>query len=174
MIKANTEQLKRQQSEIDDLRKYKAETEERDRKRRIEDKVKTCKVPAFRTVLSSMLDFASINAGKQVNFTQGEGDKAKVVQMGGEEVIDQLIAMINGRVATLFKESGETKGREAFDLGSDGDIDADSIKAQVDKQAKAYSAANKGGGYSAAVLAVLAADPELARTYKAATVVKTN
>jgi hypothetical protein len=126
------------------------EAAERERRFTIERKVAELKLPALRPHVQALYELAlADDAPKTVTFTE-KGNTAK--ETPPSQVVDQLVAYVNGSVAKLLTEFA-TSGSSSRDGGPLEDPGA-----EVDRLTKLKAKADKLS-YSEAMTVVLA-DPE--------------
>ena len=135
------------------------------RRRSVAEKVATVKVPAFRAGMEAMYAYALSHAAEKVKvYAKDKDGKEIVADKTLVEIADGFVAQINGQAEKLFKAYA-TAGIEQREEGSDHPNEDPGV--ELDRKAKEYIAKHPElkGDYLAAVQAVNAADPELARRY---------
>ena len=148
------------QQEVARLAQANLRLEERQRQDGIKAAVEKCQLPALRSHLTALYDFATNkdNAEKTVKFTTTDKDNKSVTSdETAVSVLDQLIATINGYTSKVFKNFSEAEDvngrREAVSV--DG-ASAEEIGEEIDRLTKDYMEKNKVKDYSAALQKVLA------------------
>ena len=137
--------VKRLTEELAEMRAKLAASDKRTRTAEVEAKVEKVKIPALRDHFRAIYSLvAEDTAPKVVKFTVDGQEKATDVHP--ERVIDDLVARLNEKVATLFTEIGAGRVDRSIgvDYGADmpaGEAIDAKVKAHMAKTGKAYGAA---------------------------------
>lgn len=150
------EQYEQYADEAKELRTRIAQLEADRNHERIERKMESVSVPAFKPHIRALYELAS-QASKPVKMFDVESKDFTDVE--GEALVDSLVDSINSRAEKLFQTfSKENSERRLFSQDSD-------VSSEVDEKVQKYMTEQKTEDYSAALQAVLADDPELAQRY---------
>lgn len=167
--------LEQSEKDAEELKRLRAESEsqraaldiltKKDRERDVADKVAKCTIPAFVPNLRAAYSYAVANPTVKVkHFTAPDKDgKSVESEKTLTEVLDSIVGQINEASKKLFAvvtKHGEGERKEGAAEGDPG--------AEVDRLAKLRVEEKKSRDYDEAVIAVLEADPELARRYNEA------
>ncbi len=135
------------------------------RRRSVAEKVATVKVPAFRPGMEAMYAYALTHAAEKVRIYAKDKDGKEVsVEQTLVDIADGFVTHINSQAEKLFK-AYSTARVQMREEGSDTPNEDAGV--ELDRKVKEYIAKHPEikGDYLAAVQAVNAADPDLARRY---------
>jgi hypothetical protein len=153
---ARLEQLEAEHEKAKELEGRLAKVEDDRRRERIEAKVATLKVPAFRPFARAFYDLATHTDGAK-RYTLADPKKP----LSPEEIVDAWLTEMNRNAARLF---------QVLSVQPKAPADADEpeeASARVDYRVKKYLVAHPGLDYKKALRAVLDADPDLKQAYAA-------
>ena len=151
------------QKQIKELSERTARIEHDKRNLEIGERVRSCKIPAFREALSAVYAYALEHVAATVKvYTEKDGKKVSEEKTLAE-VIDGVVTEINAQSEKLFKAmafSGQV-------VREDGEVEEDAGK-EVQRRVSEYRVKHpEVKQYEQAMTAVLKADAELAQRYRA-------
>lgn len=151
-----------------------AKLEQSERLAQVGEKIKACKVPAFRTLLEPLYHYALVHSDVKVKVysVEKDGDKEKTVskELSISDVTDGIVKEINAQSEKLFKALAYAGNADQYDQrkeGSDpvtGGDPSKELAAKVEEHKAKHPEIKK---YEEHVAAVLKADPELSKRYRA-------
>jgi hypothetical protein len=152
---ARLEQLEAEHEKAKEVEGRLAKLEDDRRRERIEAKVATLKVPAFRPFARAFYDLATHSDGAK-RYALADPKKS----LSPEEIVDAWLAETNRNAARLFQVLSVQPKAVDHD-------EPEEASARVDYRVKKYLAAHPQTDYKTALRVVLDADPELKQAYAA-------
>ena len=162
-LTASDAAIKAEQDKNKDLADRMARIELKERNTQIGERVKACKIPAFRHALEAVYAYALEHAAAKVKVFAEKDGKLVSEEKTLAEVVDAVVVEINAQSEKLFKAlafSGNT-------VRADGTIEESADK-EVQKRVTEWRAKHpEVKVYEQAMKAVLDADVDLAQRYRA-------
>lgn len=156
--------LDKSQTQVKELSDRVTSIEQKERNARIGERVAACKIPAFRSGLSALYAYALENASVKVKvYSKDKDGKDLSEEKPLAEIVDGFVTQINDQGEKLFKALAFSGGR----IREDG-VQEDSAGKEVQKRVGEYRLKNPTvKTYEEAMKAVLAADDDLSKRYRA-------
>lgn len=158
-FKAREEANKKEQKALADRL---AMLEQKDINEKIGERVKACKIPSFRPGLEALYAYALAHTDATVKVYTKKDGKDVAEDQSLAQVVDGFVSSINEQGEKLFKAMAFSGAR----VREDGNVE-ENAGAVVQKRVSEFRLKNPSvKTYEEAMRAVLAADPELAKTYR--------
>lgn len=155
--------LEQSQTTVKELSNRVSSIEQKERNTRVGERVKTCKIPAFRGGLEALYSYALENTSVRVAVYSKNKEGADVKEEKSlTDIVDGFVTQINDQGEKLFKALAFSGSR----IRDDG-VQEESAGKEVQKRVAEYRTKNPTVKvYEQAMKEVLAADKELAERYR--------
>lgn len=156
-------ELKKMREQLEHMQRQQARQRETMQAELIETKAKSLKLPALRDHVRALMQLATADDERTVQFSTGEGKERKTSDERPVAVIDDLIDRLNGMVESGVLRIHSAPSGDRFDQHYQDDPSL-----EVDRRARKLMSDQRWGDekYMDACERVLSEDAELARAYR--------